>query len=219
MSRDVPIDELLAELGFRTPELQQRARAVLEQAQLTNARKQNISSAKRETVGRVLGERFILVCARASCRHAAGAGREVLHASRPTDCAICGGQQNRVEVDRAIAALVARGMRRLVVVGGSPGTHGELRALVGNRLDLRVVTGTDRRTGRDAKGDLAWADLVVVWGATELKHKVSKLYTDGKPRHVVTCPKRGIAALAATIVEAVRRRDSAAHAHLGRTHR
>jgi len=206
MSRAVPIDELMTELGFRTPELRQRARTVLEQAQLTNTRKQNISSAKREAVERVLGERFVLVCARASCRHAAGTAREVLHASRPTDCGVCGGQQNRAEVDRAIAALAARGMRRLVVVGGSPGTHDELRGLVVDSLELRIVSGTDRRTGRDAKADLAWADLVVVWGATELKHKVSKLYTDGKPRHVVTCPKRGIGALAGTIVEAVRRR-------------
>jgi len=119
---------------------------------------------------------------------------------------VCGGQQNRAEVDRAIAALAARGMRRLVVVGGSPGTHGELRELVRTRLELRIVSGTDRRTGRDAKADLAWADLVVVWGATELNHQVSKLYTGGKPRHVVTCPKRGITALARTIVEALRRR-------------
>jgi hypothetical protein len=97
-------------------------------------------------------------------------------------------------------------MRRVVVVGGSPGTHDELRSLVAGGLELRLVAGTERRTSRDAKADLAWADLVVVWGGTELDHKVSKLYARGRGDHVVTCSRRGIAAMAATMVEAARRR-------------
>lgn len=60
----------------------------------------------------------------------------------------------------------------------------------------------DGQTGRDAKADLAWADIVVVWDGTELDHKVSRLYTDARDRRVVTCQRRGIAALAATLSQA-----------------
>ena len=38
-------------------------------------------------------------------------------------------------------------------------------------------------TSDRAKSDLEWADLVLVWGATELHHKVSGHYTHGPPAH------------------------------------
>ena len=115
---------------------------------------------------------------------------------------MCRGSPNQTAMDAAIAAITRRGWRRVVVVGGSPGTCEELAAIVGDRVDLRLVSGTDHRSGRDAKADLAWAHVIVVWGSTELHHRVSKLYTDAREGCVVTCPKRGIAALAATIIEA-----------------
>ncbi|MFN7134692.1 MAG: hypothetical protein ACK4N5_21615, partial [Myxococcales bacterium] len=49
-----------------------------------------------------------------------------------------------------------------------------------------------------ARADLEWADLVLVWGASELDHKVSRHYTDVPPaakRKVVQLARRGIAAL------------------------
>lgn len=201
---DLAIDDVLADLGYAADTARPIARAALEVAGLTSARKQRIAATKLDAVKDLLAARFLLACARATCR-AAGAGRTVLDAAQPTDCGVCGGSENRAAVDRAVAALTARGRRRIVVVGGSPATHEELRALVGGRLDLRLVSGTERRTGRDAKADLAWADVVVIWGSTELDHKVSKLYTDARERRVVTCPRRGVAALAETLVVAAGR--------------
>ena len=109
-------------------------------------------------------------------------------------------------IDHVGGAPVTRRAERLVVVVGSPATHEQLRELVGTRVDLRVVSGTERRTGNEAKADLAWADLVVIWGSTQLDHKTSRLYTAARDDRVVTCAKRGIAALAATILEFTSRR-------------
>jgi len=70
-----------------------------------------------------------------------------------------------------------------------------------------MVDGTERRTGDRARADVEWADLVLVWGASELHHKVSWLYTQvPQPlRHkVVHASRRGIAAL---LAEAVRHLD------------
>src|SRR5207245_2161487 len=118
-----------------------------------------------DAVKQALGEHFVIACANPGCRAAARAsGKALIDAALAPDCQICGGQRNRTEMARAVAALHRRGLRRVVIVGGSPATRDELRALAGGDLDLRLVSGTDRRTGREAKSDLAWADVVVVWG-------------------------------------------------------
>lgn len=204
-ARDLAIVELLDELGFATAHA--AARKLLEDHGLTNPRKHRIAASKRDAVRDLLAATFVRTCTRAGCRaRAAHDGRALIEVADPRDCELCGGQQNRAQVDRAIAALEAAGRRHLVVVGGSPATREELARLIGDRLDVRLISGTDRRTGEAARADLAWADLVVVWGATELDHTVSKLYTDARKHHVVTCGRRGIAALAATVLEALARR-------------
>lgn len=205
---DVLIDELLADLGYRGGSARRDARAALEGAGLTNARKQRMAASKLTAVRTILDQRFVLVCARATCREAVEASAKTLvQVERTTDCSVCGGSENKAAVDRAVAALTVNRVRRVVVVGGAPGTHRELAGLVGDRLELRIVDGTERRTGREAKADLAWADLVVIWGGTELDHMVSKLYTEARARRVVTCPRRGVAALASTLIDSLRRRS------------
>jgi hypothetical protein len=104
------------------------------------------------------------------------------------------------------AACASAGIRRLVVVGGSPDTRRELGALAG-RLELRAVDGTERRTRAQADGDLAWADLVLVCGATELAHRVSGLYTGARTSTpVITSSRRGVEAIAGAVVQHVARR-------------
>ena len=52
------------------------------------------------------------------------------------------------------------------------------------------------------------ADRVLLWGATELHHKVSKQYADvsATKQKIVHIPRRGISQLLAAAVESVRRR-------------
>lgn len=203
MSQDLEIDALLAELGFRGPAARALARAALEAAGLTRPGKRNLAAAKRQRVEDLLGERFTLACPREHCRSAAAAsGREVVVVEGPaaSACEFCGGSTNRSAWERALSAMARRGWRRLVVVGGSPALHTELRALVDGRIELRLIDGTARRTAQDAAHDLAWADRIVVWGATLLDHKVSQLYTDRRSPKVVTVARRGLTALAEAIV-------------------
>jgi len=202
-SSDLVIDTMLGELGF-IGENARLARLAIEAAGLTNPRKTRIASGKLGAVRDELRARFVLLCARASCRQSnLTKGRKVLDAARPTDCAVCSGSTNATDVDRAVATLIERGLCRVVVVGGAPSTREELRDLVAGRLELRLVSGNDRRTARAAKADLNWAHIVAIWGGTELDHKVSELYTQRPAGRVVVCRRRGIAAMAATLIEAV----------------
>ncbi len=199
---DITIPEFLGSLGLHGPDAE-RARVVLETGGITNPRKTRLSAAKLEPARAAIDARFARFCSACAARTDAG-GREVVTVQAGA-CMRCGGSRN----DRALAELaeacVSAGIARIVVVGGSPDIRRELGTLRG-ALELRLVDGTERRTRAVAQRDLAWADLVVIGGSSELGHKVSNLYTSdpgGTP--VVTVARRGVEAIAGAIVEHARR--------------
>lgn len=205
MSADRDIDALLAELGFSAPAARERGRAALQEAKLTRAGKQRISEEKLPRVREALAARFFVHCSSTACIAAAKAsGREPVPTDLKSACEKCGGSDNRRAGADLVAACRRHGVMRLVVVGGSPSVREELASVIGGALELRLVDGTERRTGDKARGDLAWADLVLIWGASELHHKVSLLYTQAPPplrSKVILSAKRGVAALLQAAIE------------------
>ncbi|MEZ5101773.1 MAG: hypothetical protein R3C15_18640 [Thermoleophilia bacterium] len=197
MDDSIPIEELLGRLGLRGADLA-RGRATLEAAGLTNPRKSRISVAKLERAGAAIDAAWARLCAR--CAETHDGDRPVL-AVDPALCAACHGSGTRRALDELARRLPAAGVRRVVVVGGSPSFRQELERL-GSAVELRLVDGTARRTGAEAGRDVDWADLVVVLGGTELAHKVSLLYTrdpSSRAKRVVTA-RRGVEAVAAEIL-------------------
>lgn len=200
---DVAISDFLASLGLNDADAD-RARAALEADGITNPRKTRISTAKLERARAAVDARLARVCS--SCApHADPGGREVAIVPAAA-CTRCGGSRNSRALTELAEACAAAGLRRLVVVGGSPDTRRELGALSGS-LDLRLVDGTERRTRAEALRDLDWADLVVIGGSSELGHKVSNLYTREKSATpVITAPRRGVEAIAGSVLEHLQRR-------------
>lgn len=200
---DVPIPDFLAALGLDATGAE-RARAVLEDARITNPRKQRLSAGKLEAARAAIDARFARFCAPCAGRTDAG-GREVVVVA-PAACARCGGSRNDRALTEMVEACEAAGLRRIVVVGGSPDVRRELGAVAGGP-ELRLVDGTGRRTKPEAQRDLAWGDLVVICGSSELAHKVSNLYKgDSGATPVVTAARRSVEAIAGAVVEHVRRR-------------
>jgi hypothetical protein len=202
VSADVSIDDWLRERGFGAAPARAQARATLEEAGLTRAGKQRLSSEKLERAAGVLFERFFLHCQSGECSAAAAqSGKTAVLCDPKSACQSCGGSDNQ----RAAADFAQLfGHRHLVIVGGSPSVWGELERLFAGKLELRLVDGTQRLTSDHAKADLEWADLVLLWGATELHHKVSMQYTNAPPplkKKVLHVAKRGIAALLSAGVE------------------
>lgn len=201
MTRSIPKAELFARLGYAGcyDELER----VLQAADLSRPDKVAISLDKEPEVSARLHEQFIAVCSRGDCRteaHESDDERMVIPAASAAHCEICHGSSNARAVDVMVDALTSAGMRRLCVVGGAPTTRRRLRELVGGRVDLRVVDGTGSRTSTQARADLAWADLVAIWGATPLDHSVSSLYHGA---HVIQLARRGIRALAGEVTRSV----------------
>jgi hypothetical protein len=111
---------------------------------------------------------------------------------------------NRREALALIEAFAEAGKSRLLVVGGGPGTAEELTSLLGDAIDLRIVDGESHRNATQAQSELAWADVVAIWGSTILPHKVSKLYTDRRAEYrdkLCTVTRRGAAALCKTVID------------------
>ncbi|MGD9934545.1 MAG: hypothetical protein AB7T37_12630 [Dehalococcoidia bacterium] len=191
---DVAKASLYRELGFAPP--YDSLDAALADAGLSSARKQRIAESKKDAVREVLEAQFLRVCSRGECVRLAPAdrsGRAHTGAVSQETCDLCGGSVNLVAVEEMVAALTAAGLRRLCVVGGSPVTRGELERLAAGRLELRLIDGQKARTRRQAEDDVAWADRVVIWGGTQLGHKVSELY--GGPK-VVQMHGRGDSSVA-----------------------
>ena len=199
MSADKDIDGWLGERGITSPESRALARAALEEAGLTSPRKTRISEPKLPRAEQIVAERFYRVCAADHCQQVARAsGRVMLRVEPRGHCEHCGGSNNRRAEVAFLEACLRHGVRKVVVVGGSPAVREELEGTLGNKVELRMVDGTERRTAQRAQSDLEWGDMVLIWGATELHHKVSSHYTQpGTPhRHkVVHVVRRGVAAL------------------------
>jgi len=195
MSQAVDRAEMLRKLGYVTAEGQEVALEVLTAAGLTNPRKTGIALDKQARVEAVLERAVVRVCPRC---HAAPPGddRRPVGVEDSAHCDVCRGSSNRMAVERAAAACREAGLRRIVVVGGSPAVHKELRSMWPRDLELRIVSGTERHQGSQARSNLDWADVVVVWGSTALDHKVSELYTKVRSPSVFSLRRRGIQALA-----------------------
>jgi hypothetical protein len=205
VTSDLDIELWLSSLGFGLPAPRKLARAALEDAGLTRPGKHRFSTEKVVRAEAILRERFCLHCDSLSCRaHAAGSGRIPVPCEPRSTCERCGGSVNVGAATTLVDACRLRGVQRIVVVGGSPSVREELASAIGTRLQLRMIDGTERRTQDRARGDVEWADLVLVWGASELHHKVSLLYTQVPSplrKKVVLVARRGVAALLSAAVK------------------
>jgi len=199
VSHDVDIESWLGAEGFDLPETRDRAREVLEAAGLTRPGKTRMSAEKEDRARAALELQLFKHCATPACVTAAArSGRTAVRTAHRAACASCGGSDNRRAMEALVTSCQRAGLRRVAIVGGSPSVREELRDALSARLDLRLVDGTERRTLAQARLDLEWADLVLLWGGSELDHRVSTLYTGAPPplrRKLVHTSKRGIAAL------------------------
>ncbi len=131
----------------------------------------------------------------------------------PERCEISGGSDIRVGFRRFVDSCRRARVGRVTIVGGSPAYRKELKRLAqphGKELRLNLVSGTKRREKKRAEADMRSSDLVVIWGATELDHSVSAVYSGtcrsgDRPLQV---GHRGISRMLSTIADWLDRRPA-----------
>jgi hypothetical protein len=102
---------------------------------------------------------------------------------------------------RLAPRLAAAGVRRLVLVGGSPvGARTVRRWAEAHGIEVRLVEGTRRHTARRAADNRAWGDRFLIWASTPLDHRVSALYCPSRTGgRTITIHARGAHQVAAEL--------------------
>ena len=199
---DVPIAGVLYRHGLDGDDAE-RGFAALCDAGLTRSGKKNIAESKIEAAQNVLRAAFFRACHKPACREKAAvaerAGRAVV-GTAPERCDGCGGEDNRSAVEAMLAGMRRAGRTKLLVAGGAPNSRDELKSLCGQGCELRFLTKDDRPGAKVVNNPVAWADVVVIWASTQLDHKMTQKI---RGPHVVTCGRRGIAALAQSVLRHV----------------
>lgn len=203
MTADIDKAALYAKFGFGgDPAPYNDALAA---AGLSSRSKKRISLEKRQRVGELLASLFLPVCNRGDCRakaQEAAGDLQVVEASSPEHCAICGGSASAAAVEEMVQECARAGVRRVCIVGGSPEYRQQLTTLVAGRLELRLIDGAVSRTRKQASADLRWAAIVLLWGGTQLDHKVSNLYASPQ---TITVQRRSIQEVARAVRAAAQR--------------
>jgi hypothetical protein len=149
----------------------------------------------RPELERLLG-RVMLVCERTECQPSSA--QAVVVRVSPERCEVCGGSDIRVAFDLLLRASRRAGVTRLVIVGGSPAYHTQLRDLArGTDLKLDLVAGHSKLGKRRARNE---AERVVIWGATILDHGTSAAY-DHLGDRLIRVPHRGISRMLREVAE------------------
>ena len=194
---DIAIAEMLHEFGIADPGSRETARAALIGGGLiANAKKVNILAAKSERARALLGESFQWHCNDGDCRSAAAQGRARPLLVDKTACSFCGGSKDRAALAGMARAMAKAKKRHILVVGGTDAKERELKEKAPPGIEWRVIEGKTGRPSRYYRDHRAWADLVVIWGSTELNHKVSTHFDGKGDTSVITVRRRGIATLA-----------------------
>jgi hypothetical protein len=207
----IAIDELLRGLGLADPDARAQARAILERHGLTGPRKVNMAVEKVPLVRALLAERAMLRCGDPGCAELGGpvlADREMIIVE-PAHCTICAGSGQRRAALLLARDMVAAGRTRLLLIGGTPHQHHELaQPLAEVGVELRAGDGLKRgHSTTEAARQAAWADVIAIWAATPVKHKVTQVYTDAAPSRAVRVmvARRGLESLCADIRAALAR--------------
>ena len=160
----------------------------------------NIAVDKTDRARACLRDAFLWHCGDGDCRSRAlrsDAAQPPLPVEQPS-CAVCGGSYDLSALARTRAAIVKAGRPRILVVGGTANKERTMRQETG--VEWRFIDGTVAAHERSLRSQRKWADIIVVWASTPLKHRVSKHFEGRGDDRVITVDRRGIAALAEAVI-------------------
>ena len=202
---DIPIAEMLRGFGIVDATARETARAALINGGLiANERKVNILAAKSARARALLVESFLCHCNDGDCRSAAANGGAPPLLVEKAACSFCGGSKDRAALAEMARALTEANKRRVLVVGGTDKKEREIKEKSPPGIEWRFIEGTKGRPSRYRQSHQDWAEVIVIWGSTELNHKVSKPFAVKGDDRVITVRRRGITALADEVIRHLR---------------
>ena len=199
---DISILRMFRDLGISAPASQKAAQDALADAGIISSRpnRVNIAASKVERARQVLQAAFFWRCGGNNCAAKAEAvGRQTLLVER-AHCMICGGSNDRRALEDMASAAAASNVSKVLVVGGTDAKRREIREKSPRGVEWRFVDGKKSKDDRYFRHNRRWAEVIVIWGSTELDHKVSEHFVRKGDARIVTVSRRGIGALAEEVV-------------------
>ena len=192
------ISDLLETIGFSDTGIQSPARKIIETAGYTNPRKINIATDKARLIEAYVENNFRLVCSTAC---AAALDQKQMRPQlrvKAQKCEFCNGSKQNKLLAKMANDLSNNNLLEILVVGGSTQSANTLnRALKHCKINIKIVEGTKRTNLKTAKILCRSADVVVIWGATQLDHTVSQVFSAAAdPAKKVPVARPGLNALA-----------------------
>lgn len=199
---DISISRMLEDMGISAPASQKAAQDALAEAGIISFRPNriNIAASKVERSLQVLQAAFFWRCGSGNCKTKAEArGRQTLLVER-THCMVCHGSNDRRALEEMASAAAASNVSKILVVGGTDAKRREIREKSPSGLEWRFVDGKKSKDDRYFRHNRRWAEVIVIWGSTELDHKVSEHFVRKGDTRVITVSRRSIGALADEVV-------------------
>ena len=199
---DVLIDQMLTGFGITAAESQQKVRTALVEAGVISGRpnRVNIAIGKAERARACLRDAFLWHCGHGDCRSRAfrsDAAQPPLLVEQPS-CAVCGGSSDFSALARMAAAMAKAGRSRIIVVDGTANKERTMQQETG--VEWRFIDGTAAPHERSLRSQRKWADIIVIWASTPLKHRVSKHFEGRGDDRVITVDRRSLAAMAEAVI-------------------
>jgi hypothetical protein len=212
----IPLRDILSHFGITGKSTLKRLRKLLPEhiARLFNH--ESLVEEQAASLREVLERKVPLCCAHPTCQALLRARPEgqagQIRTDVPGHCRICRGSTARRSLEEMSFSCAEAGVKRVLVLGGAPATHTELKNLAPAELELRLIEGDVTRDRQRAAADIKWCDIVVLWAGTILGHEVSKQYLKGKKggeKPVIIAKRRSVEALCAEVIAFLERRKKA----------
>jgi hypothetical protein len=202
----IPLTSLLKKYGIEEKSTAKKIRKMLPEDISRLFNHEDLTDDQAGRLQDALENRVPLCCGHSSCREMLekwfGAKKLIL-TREATACRLCGGSSTRRALEEMARVCGEANVHRILVVGGAPSSHNELKNSRPDTLEFRLVEGDVSRDKQRAAADLKWCDVAVIWAGTILGHEVSQNYMRGRPpggAPVLVIKRRSVEALADAVV-------------------
>jgi len=207
----VPTSRVLARYGITGKSVLKKLRKLLPEDVARLLNQQDLSDAQHATLTGEIESRAVLFCDHAYCRGALErrhSAETLIPVKDSSYCFLCRGSTICRSLEEAAEACVEAGVRRILVVGGMPASHTEIRDNTPLGVEFRLVEGDTDRHRQRVQADLRWCDLAVIWGSTILSHSLSGGYTRRKSPggpFIIRITRRSVEALCTEVIKHLKR--------------
>lgn len=201
----VETEKFLVEEGFTTPEARELARELLITNGLTRPHKKSFDPTKIPKIRESIRKNFVQICSDICLHLISDEDKRKPIVVAKEKCEVCRNSNLKQKFLKVSRLFERRGVKRLLVVGGSNTYHTQLRDLfAGTGVETRFVEGDNKsHSTKQVLANKNWTQVIVIWGPTILRHNISDMYLRGDKEgfKLIVVRNRGLGAFFEELIQ------------------